>query len=210
MNVKKLNSDTAFLYLHGFLSSPKSEKASQFRDYCKDNGLIDDLKTPQLPLEPDRSIDLCEQLIAEFKRSHPNLNLVILGSSLGGYYATYLAEKHDAIAVLINPAVRPYLFLDQHIGTQTHYHDGQEIEVKQEHIDFLRNLDINQIKSPERYLVMLQTGDETLNYQQAADFYEACHCLIEAGGNHSFENFAEKIPMIMSFVGNKALEDKSV
>lgn len=197
----KLNFKHAgFLYLHGFLSSPKSAKASQFSDYCKHNGLINDLKTPQLPLEPDHAIDLCEQLIAEFKLTHSNL--VILGSSLGGYYATYLAEKHNAIAVLINPAVRPYLFLDQHIGVQTHYHNGQEIEVKQEHIEALKVLEVTKIKSPERYLVMLQTGDETLDYQQAAEFYEPCCCLIESGGNHSFENFAEKIPMIMSFIEN--------
>lgn len=194
--------NTAFLYLHGFLSSPKSAKASQFSDYCKHNKLIDDLRIPQLPLEPDRAINLCEQLITEFKLTHSNL--VIIGSSLGGYYATYLAEKYAATAVLINPAVRPYQFLNQHIGIQTHYHNEQEIEVKQEHIEALKALEIEEIKYPERYLVLLQTGDETLDYQQAAEFYEPCQCFIEAGGDHSFENFAEKIPMIMSFIKNKA------
>lgn len=201
INVEKKHLNRAFLYLHGFLSSPKSAKASQFSHYCKANGLIDDVSIPQLPLEPDRAIDLCEKLIANFKLTHSNL--IIIGSSLGGYYATYLAEKHDATAILINPAVRPYLFLNQHIGVQTHYHNGEDIEVKQAHIEALKALEITQIKQPERYLVLLQTGDETLDYQQAAEFYEPCHCSIEAGGSHSFENFEEKIPMIMSFINSK-------
>lgn len=206
--MKKLfNIHTGFLYLHGFLSSPESLKAKQFKVFCKNQGIDEKaVKIPQLPTEPDKAIKLCKQIVKQLQNKYSTL--VIVGSSLGGYYATYLSEEfrrtlannQTIYTVLVNPAVKPYTLLNQHVGIQKHYHNGQEVEIKQEHIEQLKKLDVDYINDPKRYLVLLQTADETLDYKQAASFYEPCTCLIEAGGSHAFENFDSKIPMIMEFV----------
>ncbi len=191
---------TGFLYLHGFLSSPKSKKACEFKQFCQQHGLLKQLQIPALPIEPKAAITLCERQIQTLKQQYPKL--VIIGSSLGGYYATFLAEKYHAKAVLINPAVKPYLLLNQHIGIQTHYHNGQKVEVKQEHIEQLKRIDTLSLKNPKQYLVMLQTADETLDYRQAANFYQACELEIEQGGSHAFDNFVSKLPAIMQFIAS--------
>lgn len=189
---------TGLLYLHGFLSSPASQKAGEFKQCCQQQNLAKQLRIPQLPVEPEAAIVKCEQLLQELHANYPKL--AIIGSSLGGYYATFLAEKYHAKAILINPAVKPYRFLNQHVGVQTHYHNGQEVEVTQAHIEQLKQIDTHTLSHPERYLVLLQSADETLDYRQAAQFYQQCKLDIEQGGSHAFENFADKLPAIMQFI----------
>lgn len=187
----------ACLYLHGFLSSPASLKAQQLVSYYQQHLPHDGLSVPELPFEPARAIELARH---ELKRMQSEYHQVyLIGSSLGGFYATHLAETEGVPAVLVNPAVRPFDLFEHYLGPNTHYYSGEVHELTLEHIAQLQTLDCAHISHPERLLLLLQTADETLDYRQAADLYRACASWVEGGGNHSFERFIERMPMMLSW-----------
>ncbi|MCK5894609.1 MAG: esterase [Endozoicomonadaceae bacterium] len=130
----------------------------------------------------------------------------IIGSSLGGYFGTWLMESiidhHPNCPVklvLINPIVRPYELFEDYLGPQTNYCSGQTYELTQEHINQLRHLEIGTLQRPDNILLLIQTGDETLDYQQAVGRYSECPAQIEAGGSHAFDDFEATIPAILQF-----------
>lgn len=188
--------ETKLLYLHGFNSSPKSFKAQLFVDYFKKKGRLDLLVCPQIPTAPEEAIDCLEQIIIDTQKSH---QLNIVGSSLGGYYASYLAEKHSRLAVLVNPSVQPYETLKKYLGENKYYYEDGFWEFEEKHIALLESLDVKNI-TPERYMVLLQTGDESLNYKEAALKYNSSQCIIEQGGSHSFTGFDNYLEKILDFV----------
>lgn len=185
------------LYLHGFLSSPQSQKAQQLLRFYADHLTPEQLALPTLPFAPAEAIALAR---AELKRLQQRFAQVfIIGSSLGGFYATHLAESEGVPAVLVNPAVRPFDLFEHYLGPNTHYYSGEVHELTHVHIAQLRALDCTQIHHPERLLLLLQTADETLDYRLAAALYQRCPAWLEGGGNHSFEHFIERMPMVLAF-----------
>jgi uncharacterized protein len=182
-------------YLHGFNSSPDSLKARLFTDYCRQCG-VTDVSVPSLPYAPDRAMNLLEAAVAPRAAEIA----LLVGSSLGGYYATYLAERYNLKAALINPAVAPGDSLQRDfLGWHKNMYTGEEYEFTREHVNFLRTLNVEKIHTPANYLLCVQSGDEILDYRLAVKFYAGSQQLVEDGGSHSFENFAAILPRILQF-----------
>ena len=127
--------------------------------------------------------------------------LTFVGSSLGGFYATYLAERYGARAVLINPALRPYQDLAPYLGAQRNLYTGEEYELTVEHFAQLVVLQVPRITRPERYLLLVQTGDEILDYRAALTYYAGAWQFVEGSGDHGYRGFEEQIPVILRFAG---------
>lgn len=183
------------LYMHGLNSAPASFKASQLRAAMQAMGLDAQLRVPALHHQPRQAIAQLEALIAELGRP------LLVGSSLGGYYATHLAERHGLKALLINPAVRPHTLFDGLMGPQQNLYSGEIWQLSEEHLTALAALEVPPPQDPARYQVWLQTGDETLDYRQAERYYQGCTLCIEAGGDHGFAGFAEHLPQLLAFAG---------
>jgi predicted esterase YcpF (UPF0227 family) len=188
-------SGASILYLHGFASSPQSWKTRALREAMAARGLADRLIAPALPWPPEEAIALLENIIATMPDA-----LTLVGSSLGGYYATWLAERHALRAVLINPAVAAHLSLEQYLGVQRSFHTGDCIRVEAANLEALRALAVEQ-PTPERYLLLLETGDEVLDYRLAQAHYAGATMQVCAGGDHGFTRFPEFIPQILEFAG---------
>jgi uncharacterized protein len=185
----------SILYIHGLNSSPASLKASQLSRAMAQLGLAEQLRVPALHHHPRQALAQLEVLIAELGRP------VLVGSSLGGYYATFLAERHGLPGLLINPAVRPHLRFDGYLGPQKNYYSDETWELTADHVSALAELDVPAPQDPARYQVWLQTADETLDYRDAQRYYRACALRIQAGGDHGFQGFAERLPMLFAFAG---------
>ncbi|SEM86770.1 hypothetical protein SAMN04487857_10662 [Pseudomonas sp. ok272] len=183
------------LYIHGFNSAPSSKKASQLVGVMQRLGLGDELRVPALHHHPREAIGQLERAIAELGRP------LLVGSSLGGYYATYLAERHGLKALLVNPAVSPHRRFDGYLGMQKNLYTDETWELTLDHVAALAELEVPAPQDPQRYQVWLQTGDETLDYRLAQQYYRACALRIQAGGDHSFQGFAEQLPALLSFAG---------
>lgn len=170
-------------------------KASQLLAVMQRIGLAGQLRVPALHHHPRQAIAQLEADIAELDRP------LLVGSSLGGYYATHLAERHGLKALLINPAVNPHQLFDGYLGTQTNHYTGETWELTHDHVSALAELEVAPPEDAARYQVWLQTGDETLDYRRAERFYRACALRIEAGGDHSFQRFAQHLPALLSYAG---------
>ena len=184
------------LYLHGFNSSPQSHKAQVIFEYMRERDSLDSLICPQIPAIPEEARMFLEQLV---ETELPEHHLSFAGSSLGGYYTTYLAEKYSGSAVLINPSVKPYETLRAHLGENKFYFDKGCWEFDESHIQQLEDMKVEKITEPERYLVLLQTGDEILDYREAELKYKNSQIIIEQGGDHSFTDLECYIAQIMQF-----------
>lgn len=184
-----------FIYIHGFNSSPDSYKARFFVDWMAENGRADQVLVPLLPHWPAQAIALLEQLID----THQHRNLTLIGSSLGGYYSTWLTEKYGLRAVLINPAVRPYELLENMLGEQGNYYSDEKYELTPEHLDQLLAVNCSQLKDASRYLLLTQTADETLNYREGVEKFRDSPMLVQRGGSHGFDQFESVIPAILAF-----------
>lgn len=188
----------ACLYLHGFLSSPQSQKARELETYFRTHFNADQLSIPFLDFEPAIAI---AQARAELKRLQQQFERVfIIGSSLGGFYATHLSVTEQVPAILINPAVRPFALFTHYLGPHKHFYTDAVHELTQTHIEQLAALDCPQIHNPQRIFLLLQTGDETLDYRHAASLYKDCPSWLEGGGTHRFEQFIERMPMLLNWV----------
>ncbi len=184
------------IYLHGFNSSPDSQKARLFSAFCHAHG-VRDVLVPALSHDPAVALRTLEDCVDGGARV-----ALLAGSSLGGYYATWLAERYGLKAALINPAVAPCDHLRQEfIGRQRNYHTGEEYEFTLEHVAFLRTLNVERIRDPSKYLLLVQTGDEVLDYRLAVDYYVGCRDIVQQGGSHAFENFEAVMPAILQFAG---------
>lgn len=153
------------------------------------------LIVPALPAAPQQAMALLEREIAG---AGP---VALIGSSLGGFYATWLAHRHGLKAVLVNPAVRPWSLLDQYSGELANYHTGERYTLEPGWVDELCHYEVAEIAKPENLLVMLQTGDETLSWRDAWDYYGDCHLYRALGGSHSFDDFDALIPLVLRFSG---------
>ena len=184
------------LYLHGFNSSPQSHKAQHLGDRMRAMGLADRFACPALPHRPLETIATVETVL----KRYPREPITFVGSSLGGFYATWLAEEHDARAILINPAVDPQAGLRALGRTQQNLYTGERYELTEEHFQEWAQLEPRQI-TPERYLLLLETGDEVLDYRKAVARYRGCEQVVVEGGDHTLKSFPDQIPRILSFAG---------
>lgn len=185
----------SILYIHGFNSAPESKKASQLTSVMQQMGLGEQLRVPALHHHPRQAIAQLEAAIGELGSP------LLVGSSLGGYYATWLAERHGLKALLVNPAVSPHRMFDGYLGTQTNLYSGETWELTHDHVNALAELEVPAPRDPQRIQVWLQTADETLDYRHAAAYYQACALRIEAGGDHSFQGFTKRLPALLAFAG---------
>jgi len=184
------------IYLHGFNSGPQSHKAQVLKRYLEERGLGDRFVCPKLPHRPAAAIALVEREIAH----RPPGSVTLVGSSLGGFDATYLAERHGLAAVLINPAIQPHRGLEGYLGRQRSLYTGEEYELTRDHIEEWRGLEVPTIQ-PERYLLLVETGDEVLDYREAVRKYAGCRQVVIEGGDHSLMSFPAHLPLIVEFAG---------
>mgnify|MGYP002634382906 CR=1 FL=1 len=181
------------LYLHGFTSGPQSHKAQALGTRMKERGLGDHFVCPQLPASPREAIALCEGLVAQHGVT------TVVGSSLGGYYSTYLAETFNLKGVLVNPAVVAHLSLKDYIGPQQWLYTGESFEFRAEYIDQLRAIQIPFLKKPQRFWLLVEEGDETLDYHHAVKRYAGARQTVLPGGDHSFTRWTDYLDSIISF-----------
>ncbi|HJW56661.1 MAG TPA: YqiA/YcfP family alpha/beta fold hydrolase [Burkholderiaceae bacterium] len=185
------------LYLHGFRSSPQSFKARMIAERLEVLGCGKEYQCPQLPASPRAAIALCMQLAIQV----PSNNLTLIGSSLGGYYATWIAEQTGCRAVLLNPAIHPARDLKNHVGEMTAYHSDARFEFKNEYLEELEALRVASITMPDRYLLIAATGDEVLDWREMVEHYPyAAHRVIN-GGDHGLSNFSCYVDEVMAFCG---------
>ncbi|MDP9158488.1 YqiA/YcfP family alpha/beta fold hydrolase [Caballeronia sp. M23-90] len=183
------------LYLHGFRSSPQSFKARLMRARLEELGLSQEWCCPVLPVSPRDAIALAESLAAQAIGQ----DITLVGSSLGGFYATWLAEKHGWRAVLLNPAVVPQEDLSAYIGEQPLWHGGGSIVVEPWHIDELRALSVPSITQPERYYLIAATGDEVLDYRTMLEHYPGVRTTLIQGSNHAISDFSSYLDDVLAF-----------
>ena len=185
------------LYLHGFRSSPQSFKARVMAERMQALGRAQDYLCPQLPASPAAAIALALACIG----SCPPEQLTVGGSSLGGFYATWLAEKLGCRAVLLNPAIKPPRDLESYVGVTTYYHSDERFEFKREYIDELKALMIDRITQPQRYFLIAATGDEVLDWRDMVAHYAGAQHTVIDGSDHGIAEFADYADAVLRFCG---------
>ena len=182
------------IIIHGFGSAGKGGKAMLFREYFKEQGKP--CIAPSLSYVPELAMDTLEQLVESYE------DVTLVGSSLGGYYAIYLAEKYGLKAVLINPAVYSEKTLKKRMvevgGMATNYHDGSQYTWNRNHVEMLKEYRVDEVKNG-KYLLLLQTGDDVLDYREAVAKLPNAETIIEEGGTHPFEGIERHFGRIIEF-----------
>lgn len=174
------------LYIHGFASCGQGNKSRLLQEF------FGDVIAPDLPSAPHKAVQHLEKILTQ------NSIDLLVGSSLGGYYATYLAQKYGIKGVLLNPSTRPYHTLKPYIGINKRFCDGEEFEWKEEYLQELFAYDTTNLRK-NLLLVLLQSGDEVLDYREAFEKYSNQRRVVEYGGNHRFENLQDYLCMIKNF-----------
>ena len=178
------------VYLHGFNSSPQSHKAQVMQRYMAARGLAEEFACPALPVDARGAVRAIAKLKAD----------CYVGSSLGGYYATWLVERHGGRAVLINPAIDPHVGLRAYLGAQKNLYSGEPYQLTEGHLEHWRELYLSKV-TPERYLLLVETGDEVLDYRRAVERYAGAEQVVVQGGDHSLQSFEAHLPRILAFAG---------
>lgn len=182
------------VYLHGFNSSSQSHKAQLLQRYMAGRGLAADFACPALPPSGTEAVRTIRKLVAGRE------GVCYVGSSLGGLYATYLVETDGGRAVLINPAIEPHLGLRAYLGTQKNLYTGEAYELTEAHLEQWRELYAPRI-TPSRYLLLVETGDEVLDYRKALERYAGAERVVVQGGDHSLRSFPELLARLLAFAG---------
>ena len=188
---------THLLYLHGFRSSPQSAKARQMATHVAQHhpGVV--FWCPQLPPSPRAAMALVAQGIADW----PGARMAVVGSSLGGFYASWVAQHKGCKSVLLNPAVDPARDLARHIGEQTAWHDPAERFFFQPgYIDELRALDTRHLPPAAPELALIAQGDEVLDWREMVARYPQAQQIVQEGGEHALLNFADYLPAVVAFL----------
>jgi uncharacterized protein len=188
------------IYIHGFNSAPNSFKARLVGERMRTLGRERDYLVPALPHRPAEAMVLLRDLVERYPGA------ALMGSSLGGFYATWLAEHYEHLAlrvVLVNPAVRPYALLSGYLGPQKNLYTGAAYELTAQHIDELKALESATI-TPSRYFLITRTGDEVLDYRLAVEKYRGARQWVIPGGDHGFGDFANFLDTALAFCGISA------
>ena len=181
------------VYLHGFNSSPQSHKARVLGEYMTKRGLGAEFACPKLPPSPREAVRIIRDIAGTAGPCY-------VGSSLGGYYATYAVETWGGRAVLVNPAIEPHIGLRTYLGAQKNLYTGEPYELTEDHLEQWRELYAPRI-TPSRYLLLVETGDEVLDYRQAVQRYAGAQQVVIEGGDHSLRSFPEQLERILRFAG---------
>jgi len=190
------------LYLHGFRSSPQSFKARMLHAWLQQHASAVSWWCPQLPASPREAW----QLMVSGTRDWPLRSMAVLGSSLGGFYATAVAEHLGCRAVVLNPAVNPARDLVRYVGDQTAYHDpAVHFEFKADYIDELRALTPARLAHPERYAAVIAKGDELLDWREMTGRYAGASILLLEGSDHALSDFDQQLPFVLDFLGLRRL-----
>lgn len=177
------------LYIHGFGSSSFGLKSEIVKEYFGRDKVI----SPSLSHIPDLAVDTLEQIVNIF----PNIG--VIGSSLGGYYAMHLTHKFGVKSVLINPAVTPYITLQRAVPVGINYFDNSRYDFKTEYLSMLKNIEVER-PDISKSLLLLQKGDEVLNYRDAENIFRGGNLILEESGDHGFQNFESKLSTIKDFL----------
>ena len=188
------------LYLHGFRSSPESTKARMLASRLNELGHDKQWFCPQLPASPAQAIALAQALIRQHAGPDPSRTLTVIGSSLGGYYASCLAEQYGCRAVLLNPVVHAARDLASQVGEHTQYHSDEPFIFLPEHVEELTQMAVERPKDPSRYFLLAATGDEVLDWREMAQWYAGSHGRIIQGSDHGISDFNQWLPEVLSFV----------
>lgn len=189
---------THLLYLHGFRSSPQSNKARLVAAQVHARHPALHWWCPQLPASPRAAAELIARGIAGWPRER----MAVIGSSLGGYYATWVAERQGCRAVLLNPAVDPARDLAAAVGAQASWHDPTEPFVfRPEYLDELRALHAGPLADPGRYFALIARGDEVLDWREMAARYAGAQVRLLPGGDHALSDFADHLDEVLAFIG---------
>jgi uncharacterized protein len=185
------------IYIHGFISSSQSLKAQQLGRYVAEHHSDIHYMVPSLPNKPADAFAELDKLVQDFLQKKTG-SLGLVGSSMGGFFASALAERYRLPAVLVNPAVEPHTFAEHFIGAHHNPYTGVDFCIEQTDIDVLQSL----VVKPDtgRYWVMVQEQDETLDYRDAVRFYSGVKMTVEEGGDHSFQHFDRHLAAIVAFL----------
>lgn len=187
------------VYVHGFNSSPASFKANLLKRALAERELEHSFRCPALSHWPSQAIAQLEELALGADQDQ----LTWVGSSLGGYYATYLVEKYGARAVLLNPAVRPNVDLNAYLGSQKNLYTGETYQLTPAHLEQLSALHVEKITRPERFFLITETGDEVIDYREGVMKFVHAKQLVIEGGDHALSDFAKYISNVLQFAGIK-------
>ena len=185
------------VYLHGFNSAPTSAKGRLLAQAAADLPSPPHFYLPQLPHRPAQAIDEIEALL--HARAVGTAALTFIGSSLGGYYATWLAERHHARAVVINPAVQPHASLESFLGPQHNPYTGEAYVLTAAHLGEMRALRVARITHPQRYFLLVRSSDELLDWRQAVAYYAGGWQYVAGGGDHGWTDFADEVASVLRF-----------
>lgn len=192
---------THLLYLHGFRSSPLSAKAQTMAALVQKRFPLTVWHCPPLPPSPREAMQSVMATVSGWHAEAGFENMAVIGSSLGGYYATWLAERMHCKAVLLNPAVKPARDLASYIGELTNWHDPVgSFFFKPEFIDELRMLEAGALKRAKNYLVVIAKGDEVLDWEEMTARYSGAHIRLLEGGDHALSDFDTHLPEILDFL----------
>ncbi len=193
--------EAIFIYLHGFMSSPRSAKAQRLVQFIRAQNLPVECRIPELPEEPRLALDVAETAIERARTESAVVG--VLGSSMGGFYATVLAERYGVRSVLINPSVYPHLrfgeFIQRAGGDMVNPYTGRRFTLGERDVDALAAMLPEKLTQLEKYWLLVQTGDEVLDYRDAVAYYSGCKQTIEQGGDHQFQGFERYLPEIVQF-----------
>ena len=194
------------VYLHGFASSSQSEKAQLTTEYFATYYPTVDFTALDLPYDPIAALAVIKTHLQQREigctaadKAVNNDRLVMIGSSLGGFLATCIVEQYGGRACLINPAVAPHTILANHLGEYFHPVLQQFYQVTESHMASLQQLMPKNLQHPENYLVLLQTGDEVLDYRLALDYYQGALIYVREGGNHSYIDYQQQLSTLTEF-----------
>ena len=185
------------LYLHGFRSSPQSNKARQVAARVAQRHPSVTWWCPQLPPSPREAMELLMQGV----QAWPKDAMAVAGSSLGGFYATYVAQQTGCKAVLLNPAVDPARDLAGYVGEQASWHDpDQKFEFRPEFIDELRAMEVGPLTDPSRYYAVIAKGDEVLDWREMTARYAGARIRLLEGSDHALSDFDHQIDDVFAFL----------
>ena len=188
---------THLLYLHGFRSSPQSFKARMLHAWLQQHAPRVTWWCPQLPPSPSEAWNL----MRDGTQGWPVHSMAVLGSSLGGFYDTVVAEAFGCAAVVLNPAVDPARDLVRYVGDQTAYHDpSQHFEFRAAYVDELRALTPPRISDPSRYAAVIAKGDELLDWREMSARYAGSHMRLLDGSDHALSDFDRHLPFVLDFL----------
>ena len=189
---------THLLYLHGFRSSPQSHKARLMGQRLAQCQPALHWWCPQLPPSPRQAMQLLLQGIADW----PTQSMAVMGSSLGGFYATYVAQRLGCQAVLLIPAVDPARDLAHYIGEQTSWHDPQQrFFFQPDYVQELQDLTTGALAHPQHYLAVIAKGDELLDWREMLARYAGAQIMLLPGSDHALSDFDQQLPAILTFLG---------